>query len=240
MSHASIFAVWTKLERRTDLATTLRDAVGQYALQVASGVDSRFASQSFHAFNRLVNLIKIGFHVQRTYLQPRSPSTVVRQYLLEPTLVFELLAFLLTIKDRCLQSLGYRHTITNEVLSSMGGALLSGLRLLTLLKTKARTIEDYDWITQAELLKSRLGNWPLEDTFHRFLIQELCIRFLEGLSISVDAQLTENVSAPCGYHELQPDPGSLLDLPDFDDGLVSIYHSRCQLRRVKLIEYSFR
>ena len=229
MSHTSINPIWTKLENRTDLATTLRDAIGQYVLQTASIDGSRFSSGSLHAFNRLVNLVKITFHLQRTYLQSIFISNKIRQYLLEPPLVSEILAFLLTVKDDYLQTLGNSHLITGHVLRSIGGTLLSGLRLLTLLKTKATVIEDYDWIFEAELLKSRLGNWPVEDTLHKFLIEELCFRFLEGLSFSVESQLTENVSALCRHHEHRSDRGSLLNLPGYEEGLVSVCYSQCGL-----------
>ena len=226
MSHASIDAVWSKLERRTDLETILLDAVGQYSLELSLGIESIFDENPLRAFHRLVHLIKTAFHLQRTYLQARIPSPNVTQYLLKPTLVFKILCFLLNIKDRYLQEdLRRSHVIKYQVLRSIGGMLLSGLRLLIFLKTKAPMVEDCDWVAKGTILRHRLWNWPLEDTFHRVLINEICNGFLEGLSISVETQLTENVAALCPYHERCPDPGSFLDLPDYNDGLVGVEHS---------------
>ncbi|KAG8528725.1 uncharacterized protein KY384_006412 [Bacidia gigantensis] len=149
---------YRNLEKRTDLATTLRDAIGQYTLQTASGVENPFATNSIDGFIRLVNLIKIALHLQKTYLQSRYPSPNIRQYLLEPALVSELLNFLLTVKDNCLRTLGYPHPLTDHLLRLIGAALLSGLRLLTLFKKKLPIIEDYDWVSEANFLKSRLRN----------------------------------------------------------------------------------
>jgi hypothetical protein len=229
MSHQSITAIWTELEKRTDLATTLREAIGQYAIHVSLGGDDRFAPKSLQAFKYLVNLIKVTFHLQRTYLQSRDPSSKILQFLLEPPQVFDVLHFLLSIKDSCSQVPSSLRPVINQVLRSIAGVLLSGLRLLTLFKTKIFFNKEFDWVSRAELLKSRLQYWPLEeDSLYRFLIRELCIQSLKTFLASTDAQPIESVNALCRYHELHPGPRGFLDLPDYyDDGLVCICYPRC-------------
>ena len=229
MSHHSIAAIWTQLEKRADLTTTLRDAVGQYAMQSASCDKDHSSPNSIQAFNRFINIVRTAFHLQRTYLQPRQPSPSIELFLIEPSLVFEILVFLLTVKDDCIpvrQDLGL---IEEKMLRSIGTILLAGLRLLTLYKSKVDK-PSLDWAVTADLLKKKLANWPLEGSVHRILIGELCISFLLELSTNAEAPLTGSIKPLCGYHEDHPGNVDDVDLPDFNDGLVG----SCSQRQVTL------
>ena len=221
MSHHSIAAIWTQLEKRADLTTTLRDAVGQYVMQTALCEKSYSSPNSIRAFNRLINIVRTAFHLQRIYLQPRQPSSNLELFLIEPSLVIEILVFLLTVKDDCIpvrQDLG---VVEEKILRSIGTVLLAGLRLLTLCKSKVELPLSLDWAATADLLKKKLANWPLGGSVHRILIGELCISFLQELSTNAEAPLTGSIKPVCRYHADHPGTLDDVDLPDFNDGLVS-------------------
>jgi hypothetical protein len=223
MSHQSITPIWTKIERRTDLGETLREAIGQYAIEISLGGEDRFAPKSLRAFDHLVNIIKVTFHLQRTYLQSSNPSLHIRQFLLEPSQVSDILHFLLTVKDSCLQEPRGLNAVKSHVLRSIGGVLLSGLRFLTLFKQKLRSEENFDWESLANSLRFRLRDWPLdEDSLVRFLIRRLCVACLDDLSPSRDLQpiASRHSPSPCRYHAAALSLGGHLDLPDYNDGLV--------------------
>ena len=220
MSHHSIAAIWTQLEKRADLTTTLRDAVGQYVMQTASCDKNYSSPNSIRAFNRLINIVRTAFHLQRIYLQPRQPSPNIELFLIEPSLVIEILVFLLTVKDDCIpvcQDLGL---VEEKIFRSIGTVLLAGLRLLTLYKSKVMVPLSLDWAATADLLKKKLANWPLGDSVQRILIGELCISFLLELSTTAEGPLTGSIKPLCGYHEDHPGTVDDVDLPDFNDGLV--------------------
>ena len=225
MSHHSIAEIWAQLEKRADLTTILRDAVGQYALQAASCDKNYSSSDSIRAFNRLINVICTAFHLQRIYLQPRQPSPNIESFLIEPSLVIEILVFLLTVKDDCIsvrQDLGF---VEERILRSIGAVLLAGLRLLTLHKSKVThptSLED--WASIADRLKKKLANWPLGGSVHRILIGELCTSFLLELSTTAEVPLTGSIKPLCKHHEDHPGAVDDVDLPDFNDGLVG-FHS---------------
>ena len=221
MSHDSIAAIWTQLEKREDLMTTLRDAVGQYVMETAPCDKDYSSPNSILAFNRLINIVRTAFHLRRVYLQPRQPSTSIESFLIEPPLVVEILVFLLTVKDDCIpvrQDLGL---VEEKILRSIGTVLLAGLRLLTLLKSKVtvRLSLDY-WALTAGTLKKKLANWPLGGSVHRILIGELCQSFLLELSTTAEAPLTGSIKPPCGFHEDHTGTVDDVDLPNFNDGLV--------------------
>ena len=230
MSHHSIAAIWTQLEKRADLTTILRDAVGQYVMQTASCDKNYSSPDSIQAFNRLINIVRTAFHLQRIYLQPRQPSRSIGWFLIEPSLVIEILVFLLTVKDDCIpvrQDLGL---IEEKMLRSIGAILLAGLRLLNLYKSKVEVLSSLNWAVTADLLKQKLANWPLEGSVHRILIGELCIGFLLELSPTAETPLTGSIKPLCGYHEDHSGNVDDVDLPDFNDGLVGF----CSHRQVTL------
>ena len=243
MSHHSIAAIWTQLEKRADLTTTLRDAVGQYVLQTASYDKIYSSPKSIRAFNRLINIVRTAFHLQRTYLQPRQPSPSIELFLIEPAFIIEILVFLLTIKDDCIpvrQDLGL---VEEKILRSIGTVLLAGLRLLTLYKAKVILPLSLDWAATADLLKTKLASWPLGGSVHRILIGELCISFLLELSITTEAPLTgtiKPVKPACGYHEDHPGTVDEVDLPDFNDGLVGLCSHRLLIIHKRLTSNSIR
>ena len=220
MSHKSIAAIWTQLEKRADLTTILRDAVGQYALKIALCGQDDSNPESIRAFNRLVSIVGTAFHLQRIYLQPRQPSPKIELFLIEPSLITDILVFLLKIKDDCIAVCQKLSLIKEEMLRSIGAVLLAGLRLLTLCKTKVSDPSNPDWVSTADLLKDKLANWPLGDRVHRILIGELCVSFLRELATNAEEPLTSTVKQLCKHHE--DDPGAMddVDLPDFNDGLV--------------------
>lgn len=221
MSHESIAAIWTELEKRADLTTILRDAVGQYAMQIALCGKNYSSSESIRAFNGFVNIVRTAFHLQRIYLQPRQPSRNLKLFRIEPSLVIEILVFLLTVKDDYIQDSGL---VGEKILRSIGAVLLAGLRLLTLYKSKIMLPpSSLDWASTAGLLKTKLDNWPLGGRVHRTLIGELCISFLRELSTTVEAPLTGGVKRVCELHDDHPGVLDDVDLPDFNDGLVGFH-----------------
>ena len=232
MSHHSLAAIWIELEKRADLTTTLRDAVRQYVMQTASCDKNYSSPNSIRAFNRLINIVRIAFHLQRIYLQPRHPSPSIEPLLIEPSLVIEVLVFLLTVKDDCIpvrQNLGL---VEEKILRSIGTVLLAGLRLLTLYKSKVMLPLTLDWASTADLLKKKLANWPLGGSVHRILIGELCLSFLLELSTTAEAPLTGSIKPSCGYHENHPGTVDDVDLPDFNDGLVGFrFHGLLTLHK---------
>ena len=235
MSHHSFAATWTQLEKRADLTTTLRDAVGQYVMQTASYDKNYSSSNSILAFNRLINIVRTAFHLQRIYLQPRQPSENIESYLIEPSLIIEILVFHLTIKDGCIpvrQDIGL---IEEKMLRSIGTVLLAGLRLLVLYKSKVVLPLSLDWVATAHLLKNKLANWPMEGSVHRILIGELCVSFLLELSNTAEAPLTGCIKSLCGYHEDHPGTLDDVNLPDFNDGLVRFSFHRLLTFHKRLI-----
>ena len=209
------------MEKRADLTTTLRDAVGQYAMKTASCGKSCSSPDAIRAFNRLINIVRTAFHLQRIYLQPRQPSPSIKMFLIEPSLVVDILVFLLTIKDACIpiqqEDLGL---VEEKILRSIGAVLLAGLRLLTLYKSKVVLPLSTDWVSTADLLKDKLANWPLGGSVHRILVGELCISFLQELATTGEAPLTGSFKPLCEYHRDSPGALDDVDLPDFNDGLV--------------------
>ena len=220
MSHHSIAAIWTQLEKRTDLTTTLRDAGGQYVMQTASCDKTYSSPNSIRAFNRLINVVRTAFHLQRTYLQPRQPSSSIESFLIEPAFIIEILVFLLKVKDDCIPVRQDFVLVEEKILRSIGAVLLAGLRLLNLYKSKVLLSLSLDWAASADLLKKKLANWPLGGSVHRILIGELCISFLKELSTTAEAPLTGSIKPVCGYHEDHPGTVDDVDLPNFHDGLV--------------------
>ena len=223
MSHYSIAAIWIQLEKRADLTTTLRDAVGQYAIQTALCGKDYSTPESIQAFNGLINILRTAFHLQRIYLQSRRPSPNIEEFLIEPSLIIEILVFLLTVKDDCIPVRRDLPSVEEKILRSIGAVLLAGLRLLTLYKSKVVLPLDLDWVSIADRLKTKLANWPLGDRVHRILIGELCISFLKALSTTAEAPLTGSIKPLCEYHDNHPGAEDDADLPDFNDGLVGFY-----------------
>lgn len=222
MSHSSILATWAQLEKRADLTTTLRDAVGQYAIQTVLCGKDYSTRESIRAFNRLISIVRTAFHLQRIYLQSRQPSPSIEPFLIEPSLIIEILIFLLAVKDECIPVRGDLGLVEEQILRSIGALLLAGLRLLTLYKSKVELPLNLDWASKADLLKTKLANWPLGDRVYRFLIGELCLGFLEALSSTAEAPLTGSVK-PCGHHDKHPGAEEDVDLPNLNDGLVGSY-----------------
>ena len=222
MSHRSIAAIWTQLEKRADLTTTLRDAVGQYAIQTVLCGKDYSTRESIRAFNRLISIVRTAFHLQRIYIQSRQPSPSIEPFLIEPSLIIEILVFLLAGKDDCIPVRRDLYLGEEKILRSIGALLLAGLRLLTLYKSKVELPLDLDWASKAKLLKTKLANWPLGDRVHRILIGELCLGFLGALETTAEAPLTGSVK-PCEYHHNHPGVEDDVDLPNLNDGLVSSY-----------------
>ena len=222
MSHCSIEAVWTQLEKRSDLTTILRDAIGQYAIQTALCSKNYPTEESIQAFNQLISTIHTAFHLQRTYLQSREPSPNIESSLVDPSFVIEIIIFLLDIKDACIPAHGDLGSVEEKVLRSIGVVLLAGLRLLTLQKSKLVLPSDLHWSLKADLLKSKLANWPLANRVHRFLVGELCMRFLQKLSTSTEPPIADSIKALCKRHHDYPRTRDDADLPDFLDSLVGI------------------
>ena len=213
--------MWKRLEERKDVAMTIREAIGQYAIELASNGEDRFAPGSLLAFDRLVNLIIVTFQLQRTYLQSESPSQKALQYLMEPFEVFEVLSYLLAVQNSCKGAVSQASSVVEPVFRSLGTAILSGLRLLTLLKAKVRSTMDVGWTTRAENVRCSFESWPLqEDSLHRFLNQELCLRLLGYLSTSTEDQALRNFNDGCRYHEQNSSLRGFVDLPEYFDGLV--------------------
>ncbi|KAL8829028.1 MAG: hypothetical protein Q9191_002250 [Dirinaria sp. TL-2023a] len=225
MSHTSISSLWRRLEERRDVAMIIREAIGQHAIEVAANGEDRFAPKSLQAFNRLVNLIIVAFQIQRAYLQSNSPSHKAFQYLVQPLEVFDVLSYLLTVRNSYKGAMNQSHPILDHILRALGNATLSSLRLLTLLKTKIRSTKDVLWTARAETIRCSIKDWPLQgDSLHRFLIQELCLSLLEYLSTSAEDQALENFNHGCRYHEETSKPRRSVDLPEYFDGLVNICH----------------
>ena len=240
MSHHNMFAIWAQLEKRADVTTILRDAVGQYAIQKACS-----SSESIQPFNRLVNIFRFAFHLQRIYLQPRQPSSTIKPFLIEPSSLIEILRFLLAVKDDCIKLRQDSSSDKEEILQSIGAVLLAGLRLLTLHKSKTVLPSDRDWESKAELLRSKLNDWPLGDSFQRILIGELCLSFLEELSTTAEtrttqALVTSNSKHLCEYHRNHSGADNDADLPQFNDGLVGFHRHRPSILHMKLTHGSIR
>ena len=223
MSYDSIGAIWTQLEKRADLTTTLRDTVGQYAMQTALCGRNNSSPESIQAFDRLINMVRITFHLQRIYLQPRQPSQSIEHFLIEPSFIIEILIFLLTIKDDCVADHQDLSLHEGKTLRSIGAVLLAGLRLLALYKSKVVLPLSIDWASSADLLKDKLANWPLRNIVHRTLVGELCMRFLEELSISGEVPLMGSFENLCEHHKVHSGALDDVDLPDFNDGLVGFH-----------------
>ena len=222
MSHHSIAAIWTQLEKRADLTTILRDAVGQYAIQTVLCGKDYSTRESIRAFNRLINIVRTAFHLQRIYLQSKQPSPNIEPFLIEPSFIIEILLFLLTVKDDCIPVRQDLRSVEEKMLRSIGALLLAGLRLLTLYKSKVELPLDLDWVSKADLLKTKLANWPLGDRVHRILIGELCLGFLKALSTTTEAPMAGSVKT-CKHHNKNPDAQDDVNLPNLNDGLVGSY-----------------
>ena len=217
MSHHSLAKLWSELEKRTDQATALRDAIGRYAVETASCGEDCSSGELMQAFNRLINYVHVAFQLQRVYLQPEIPSSHLVQFLIEPSLVVDILVFLLKVKDDTIRSHQTSSSIEREVLHSMGSVLLAGVRLLNLQKAKVSFTVDQEWDIKAGLLKSKLANWPLQDRVHRFLVKEVCLRFLELLSTATEVRHCERPEHRTGT--VQPP-----ELPDYhNEKLVSLF-----------------
>ncbi len=240
MSHHSIAGIWAQLEKRADLTTILRDAVGQYAMQTALCGKECSTRESILAFNQLINIVHTTFHLQRIYLQPRQPASNIELFLIEPALIIEILIFFLSVKDDCIPVRGDLRSVEEKILRSIGAVLLAGLRLLTLYKGKVVLPLDLDWVSEAELLKTKLANWPLGDRVHRILIGELCLSFLKALSTTGEAPLTESVKPLCKHHDSHTGAEDDADLPGFNDGLVGFYRPRLLTLHMKLTSSSTR
>ncbi len=240
MSHRSIAAIWAQLEKRADLTTILRDAVGQYAIETVSCGKDCSTRESTLAFNRLVNIVRTAFHLQQIYLQSRQPASNIEMFLIEPTFIIEILVFLLTVKDDCIRVHRDLRSVDEKILRSIGAVLLAGLRLLTLYKSKVVLPSDFDWVSKAEFLKKKLADWPLGDRVHRILIGELCISFLNVLLTSTETPLTESVKPSCKYHESHPSAEDDANLPDFNDGLVCFNCHRLRTLHMRLTKSSTR
>ena len=225
MSHGSIAAIWAQLEKRADLTTTLRDAVGQYAIQIALRGKDYSTRESIGAFNRLINIVRTAFHLQRIYLQSRQPSPNIESFLIQPSFIIEILSFLLTVKDDCIPDHRELRSVKEKRLRSIGAVLLAGLRLLTLYKSKVELLTDVNWESKINLLRSKIANWPLGDRVDRVLIGELCTSFLKVLSNSAEAMLTGSVKSLCSHHNYSVAEDDV-DLPDFYDGLVGSHRHR--------------
>ena len=216
-------AVWSQLKRRTDLATTLRDAVGQYTAQFAACGKDPLAYDSIQAFNRLINIVHVAFYLQRIYLQPRHPSTDIQHFLLEPDIVVEILVTLLTIKDDFLSTREDVCFVRESALRSIGAVLLAGLRLLATGRTKVFFAEQLDWASKANSIQSKLVDWPLDSSVQRFLIGEVSVILLRELVTPANAQSPRNLNAHCEHHELHSGTEDALDLPHYNDGLVGAF-----------------
>ena len=240
MSHPSIAAVWSQIEKRADLTTILRDAVGQYAIQTTLCGKDCSTPESIRAFNQLINTVRTAFHLQRIYLQSRQPSPNIEPFLIEPSLIIEILLFLLTVKDDCIGVRRESHLTEEKILRSIGAVLLAGLRLLTLYKNKVVFSLDLDLVSKADVLKTKLANWPLGDRVHRFLIGELCISFLKALSTTTEAPLADTVEPLCEYHGNNRCPEDGPDLPDFNDGLVGLIRHGLCTHHIRLTNSSIR
>ena len=204
---------------------TIREAIGQYAIDVASNGEDRFAPGSLQAFDRLVNLIIVTFQLQRTYLQSESPSPKAQQFLMEPFEVFDVLSYLLAVGNSCKGAVSQSYSVADHIFRSLGAATLSGLRLLTLLKAKIKATKDVGWSAWAETLRRSFRDWPLqEDSLHRFLNQELCLRLLGYLSISTEDQALRNFNGGCRFHQQNSSLRGFVDLPEYFDGLVNNCH----------------
>ena len=200
---------------------TLREAIGQYVIEVAWNGDDRFVPESRKAFDRLLNLIVVAFHIQRTYLQSESPSHKALQLLMAPFEVFDILSYLLALRKSCNGAVNQSYSVADHMFRSLGNAILSGLRLLALLKAKSRSTWDVDWEARAETVRCSFNDWPLqEDSLHRFLNQELCLRLIKFLSTSTEDQALGNLNRGCQYHEHSSLRG-FVDLPEYFDGLVN-------------------
>ena len=240
MSHRSIEAIWAQLEKRADLTTILRDALGQYAIQTALCGQDFSTHESILAFNRLINIVHTAFHLQQIYLQSRQPASNIELFLIEPAFIVEILVFLLTVKDDCIPVRRDLRSVEEKILRSIGAVLLAGLRLLNLYKSKVVLPLDLDWASKAELLKKKLANWPLGDRVHRILIGELCISFLEALSTTAEAPLLDSVKPLCKHHDSHPGAEDDADLPDFNDGLVGSYRHGLWTLHMRLTSTSSR
>ena len=240
MSHQSLMAVWSQLKRRTDLATTLRDAVGQYAAQFAACGKDPLALDSIQAFNRLINIVHVAFHLQRIYLQPRHPSTDIQLFLLEPDVVVEILVTLLTIKDDFLSTREDVYFIRESALRSVGAVLLAGLRLLTIGRTKVFLTEQLDWASKADSIQSKLVDWPLDSSAQRFLVGEVSVILLRELVTPANAPSSRIFNTPCEHHELHSGAGDALDLPHYNDGLVGAFFPKQQFNVESLNSSSIR
>ena len=222
MSHASWSAIWAQLEKRTDVATTVKDFIGQYTIDIAQS-DGDFSVFGMKAFDRLIGSLTVLFHLQRTYLQSKQEQAIdtMSQYLLQPSLVFDTLAFFLTIKEKHLQSPpSVSHEVlrsNREVSRSIGSVLLSGLRLLMLLRTRSLLNENIDWARRVKNLKSKLREWSGLDIGHRFLILELCGKFFSAWTSSTGTPRADREIHQCGIDKVH---GIKLDLPCYNDGLV--------------------
>ena len=223
MSHPYLAALWKKLEWRRDVATILREAIGQYTIETSSNDENGLA------VDRLVNLIFIAFQLQRTYLQSRTPSQKSLQSLMEPREVFEILSFLLHLLRRSMGALNQSDVVAEHRFRLLGTSIFSGLRLLALLKAKKNpSTIDVDWTTQTETLRYNFKDLPWQpDSLHRFLTHELCLEIVEQLSKSTEDQAVRCFNNGCQYHQqsrLEEGPRlrGFVDLPDYLDGLVNI------------------
>ena len=224
-------AVWKVLEGRRDVAMTLREAIGQYAMEACSSDEDRLAPRTLQAVDRLINLISVAFQLQRTYLQSKNPSPRALQYRMEPFEVFDILSFLLYLLKPPKGAVDQSYATIEQLFRMLGSSIFSGLRLLTLLKAKTTSTKDVDWTARAETLRCSFKNWPLqEDSLHRFLTHELCLRMIDQLSKSTEYQAVQNFNDGCRYHETNRLEGRIqlrgfVELPDYFDGLVIL----CQI-----------
>ncbi|KAF9731818.1 hypothetical protein PMIN03_008876 [Paraphaeosphaeria minitans] len=179
IQHRNLAQVWEHLQGRHDIASLLREIVGQHSI---SSHDTE--SRSIEEAIRTIGWIKIVFDSQRCYLSAIATGVAecppyVLSYLLPPDLLFSTILYLINVKTGLFSSL--TTLMTREFTRPrhiLAQTILSGLRLLLLRK------EGINADAQRRLQNAINQAWK-DDRLHgveRFIVSELFAEVLNALS----------------------------------------------------------
>jgi hypothetical protein len=193
--HRTLAEVWTKLQGRHDIASLLRELIGQHSIDSALGDD--VSSGAISSIQTII-WIKTIFDLQRCYLSGLTNGVAeCPPYMLPSLLPSELLLssilYLVSVKTRLFPS--QTTLITKEFTRPrhiLAQTILSGLRLLL---QRKETVADSDkW----RLQKSINAAWQ-HDRLHGvegFIVSDLFAHVLDAISAGAEGVTRDPLDHP--------------------------------------------
>jgi hypothetical protein len=213
MARHEFTSIWAYLQSRKDLDNILCEVVGRSLLQSTLTLDSLL---------HCLCVVKVGFDLQRLYLQPGRLSATARSLLLSPPRIVELLQFVLESSRKwktANASTGSGHFQSLELYVCQ--VVISGIRALLLIKQKSPGDHPRLWDDVINRLMSFLDQFPAGDSQFNLFVNELKDDCLRGFSEDRGAETRIEQCA----HQTVP------YLPDIDEGLVGVLNNleSCQI-----------